>query len=180
VIPWRDLPSLAIPMVVGSLIGAYAAAYLDEALFRRIAAALFAAMLVTLFVDTPRWTTRHEGGRIRLRMYPIFFLMGIYGGFLQAGIGSLIITALVVLGGYDVVRGSALKFGLVLVFTLAAILVFTHARQIQWVTGLILAVGSMVGGSLGAKLVIARGTRWVRIFVILAALSAIAELLFGK
>lgn len=179
VMPWRDLPLLAVPMVAGSLLGAYAAAYLNEALFSKIAAVLFAAMLVTFFVDTRRWTTRHSSGRISLKLYPIFFVMGIYGGFLQAGIGTLIITALVVLGGYDVVRGSALKFALIFILTLAAIVVFTHAGQMNWLAGIVMAIGSMIGGWLGARLVITRGTRWVRLFVILAAIAAIIELLFG-
>jgi uncharacterized membrane protein YfcA len=177
--PWRHLPALAIPMVLGSLLGAYAAAYLDETLFRRLAAVLFAAMLITVLIDPKRWAQEHSLGRIRWYVYPIFFLMGIYGGFLQAGLGTLIITSLVLFGGYDVVRGNALKFGLAFTFTVAALLMFAQAGQVRWVTGLILAIGTMAGGVIGARLVITRGRKWVRIFVIIAACGAILKLLMG-
>ncbi|MBD3236331.1 MAG: TSUP family transporter [Candidatus Eisenbacteria bacterium] len=177
--PWRHLPPLAIPMVLGSLLGAYAAAYLDESLFRKLAAVLFGVMLVTVLVDPKRWAQEHAIGRIRWYVYPIFFLMGLYGGFLQAGLGTLIITSLVLFGGFDVVRGNALKFALAFCFTVAALLMFAQAGQVQWITGLILAIGTMAGGVIGARLVIARGKKWVRIFVIIAACGAILKLLMG-
>jgi uncharacterized membrane protein YfcA len=105
--------------------------------------------------------------------------MGIYGGFLQAGLGTLLITVFVLAGGYDVVRGNALKFAVALVFTLAALMVFAGAGQVQWGTGLVLAVGTIAGGVVGARLVIAKGARWVRVVVALSAVAAIVKLLLS-
>jgi uncharacterized membrane protein YfcA len=179
VLVWRHLPALAIPSVLGSFLGAYVAAYLDEGLFRKIAAVLFAAMVATVFIDAKRWARENAVGRIPLYLYPIFFLIGVYGGFLQAGAGVLQIGALVLIAGYDVVRGNALKFALAACFTAAALLVFWRAGQVWWLPGLALAVGSMAGGVIGAHLVIRKGASWVRAFVILAAIAAIVKLLVG-
>jgi len=177
--PWRHLPALAIPLVLGSLLGAYLASHLDESIFRKIAALLFALMVVTVFVDPRRWEQESAGGRIRPYLYPLFFIMGIYGGFLQAGLGTLLITVFVLAGGYDVVRGNALKFAVALVFTLAALMVFAGAGQVQWGTGLVLAVGTIAGGVVGARLVIAKGARWVRVVVALSAVAAVVKLLLS-
>jgi uncharacterized membrane protein YfcA len=179
VLLWRHLPGIAIPAVLGSLVGAYLAAHIDESMFRQAAAVLFAVMAITVFIDPKRWARENSVGHIRPILYPLFFLMGIYGGFLQAGLGVLLISTLVLAGGYDVVRGNALKFALALAFTLAALLVFAGAGQVRWFTGLFLAIGTMAGGIVGARLVIAKGSRWVRIFVVLAAIGAILKLLLG-
>lgn len=179
VLLWRHLPAIAIPTVLGSLLGAYLAAHVEEEVFRKAAAVLFAIMASTVFIDPKRWAREDSVGRIRPYLYPVFFVMGIYGGFLQAGLGVLLISTFVLAGGYDVVRGNALKFALALAFTLAALLLFAGVGQVRWLTGLLLAIGTITGGIIGARLVIARGARWVRVFVVLAAIGAIIKLLMG-
>ncbi len=177
--PWKHLPGIALPSVLGALLGAYLAAQLDETVFRRVAAGFFVVMIGTVFVDPKKWARENTLGRIRPAVYPVFFLLGVYGGFLQAGVGVLIIGTLVVLGGYDVVNGNALKFSLAMVWTAVSLALFAGFGQVEWLPGLCLAIGTILGGIVGAKLVIAKGSRWVRYVVVVAAIGAIAKLLFG-
>ena len=177
VLPWTHVPGLGAAMVLGAIPGALLASYADESLFSKVAAALFAVMIVTVFVDPKRWARQKPVARIRLRLYPVFFILGVYGGFLQAGIGTLLIGMFVLVGGYDVVRGNALKFALALIFSIAALLTFAGTGQVEWIPGLILAVGSVTGGFLGARLVIAKGAGWIRYIVVLSAAGAILKLL---
>ncbi len=179
VLPWRHVPPLAIPMLAGSILGAYLAMHLDESVFRKAAAILFAIMVATVFIDPRRWASEKAVGRIPVYLYPISLVLGVYGGFLHAGIGTLQIAMLVLLGGYDVVRGNAIKFAVALVFSTAALFMFASAGQVRWLPGLALAAGSITGGIIGARLVIAKGAPWVRAVVILSALAAILQLLFG-
>ena len=178
--PWRDLPPLAIFAAAGAVLGALLAAHLDEAIFRKVAAGLFVIMVMTVFVDPKRWAREDSAGKIRPRYYPLYFVLGIYGGFLQAGLGTLLISSFVLIGGYDVVRGNALKFSLALVFTLVALALFAGFGQVRWVPGLALAVGTIAGGIVGARLVIAKGSKWVRIVVVISAVGAIIKLLLGS
>ncbi|MCK4302724.1 MAG: sulfite exporter TauE/SafE family protein, partial [Candidatus Eisenbacteria sp.] len=164
---------------LGSILGAYLAAHVDETLFRKAAALLFLVMVTTVFVDPKRWAREKTIHRIPTLYLPVFFLLGIYGGFLQAGLGTLLIGMFVLVGGYDVVSGNALKFSLALVFTSVALLLFAGAGQVRWVPGLCLAVGTTAGGIVGARLVIAKGATWVRVVVVLSAAAAIAKLLMG-
>lgn len=177
--PWRHLPRIAAAAVPGALLGAYLAVHIDKEVFRHVAAALFLLMIVTIFIDPKKWARENAQGRIRPIFYPIFFLLGLYGGFLQAGVGTLILGTLVLLGGYDVVSGNALKFSLALVWTAVSLALFAGFGQVQWIPGLCLALGTILGGIVGAKLVIARGTRWVRYVVVASAIGAIIKLLFG-
>jgi uncharacterized membrane protein YfcA len=164
-------------MVMGAVPGALLAAYADESLFRKVAAVLFAIMIVTVFIDPKRWARQKAVARIRLRLYPVFFLLGVYGGFLQAGIGTLLISMFVLVGGYDVVRGNALKFALAMIFSIAALLTFASTGYVEWIPGLILAVGTVTGGFIGARVVIAKGAGWIRYIVALSAAGAIVKLL---
>ncbi len=175
--PWREVLPLSIPMSVGSFLGAYLAAHVDEDLFRKAAAVLFLIMIATIFVDTKRWQRPPGSGHVKPLLYPLFFLLGIYGGFLQAGQGTILIALLVLGGGYDVVRGNALKFFLTLVFIVVSLVVYADAGQIRWIPGLVLAAGSMLGGHIGARLVMAKGSKLVQIFVVLSAIAAIVKLL---
>ena len=177
--PWKHLPRIAVPAVLGALLGAYLAAHLDEAIFRRVAAVLFVIMIATVFIDPKKWARENTMGRIKPALYPVFFLLGAYGGFLQAGVGTLLIGTFVLLGGYDVVNGNALKFSLALVWTAVSLTIFAGFGQVQWIPGLCLALGTILGGIVGAKLVIAKGSRWVRYVVIASAIGAILKLLFG-
>ncbi|MEZ4649058.1 MAG: sulfite exporter TauE/SafE family protein [Candidatus Eisenbacteria bacterium] len=180
VFPRRLLPSFALPMVLGAIPGALLASHLDESVFRKVSAVLLAAMISTIFIDSKKWTGENaDGGRFRWWHGPVFLIVGAYGGFLQAGIGPIMLGLLVLTAGFDVVRGNAIRFGLAGIFNLAALLLFAYGGQVNWLAGLILAIGNTAGGMIGAHLVVRRGTRWVRYVVLASGLAAVAKLLLG-
>lgn len=177
VLPARAIPALLIPSVAGAIVGSVLAFRLDEAAFRQISAVLLALVALTVFVDTKKWTeARPEGGHVPWKLHPILFLLAVYGGFLQIGLGTLLLAFFVLGGGYDVVRGNALKFGLVPVYQTIALLIFARAGQVDWGVGITLAIGNMLGGAVGAHLVVRKGTKWVRIVVLVSAVAAILKL----
>jgi uncharacterized membrane protein YfcA len=180
VLPWRDLLKVVPAMILGALPGAWYASHLDEDLFRKLSAFFLFLMLGTMFIDPKKWTSESpEGGRIRYWHLPGFVLLGLYGGFLQVGIGSFILGLFVLAGGYDVVRGNALKFALAGIYNAAALVLFARSGQVNWWAGGVLAIGMMIGGAIGSQLVVLRGVRWVRYVVIASAIAAIIKLLAG-
>ncbi len=176
--PWKHVIALVAPSVAGALLGAYLAAKVDEAVFRHAAAILFLLMAGTVFINPNSWNRAEGKGHLRARLYPLFFLMGVYGGFLQAGIGVVLISTLVLLGGFDTVHGNALKFAITLVFTAASLVLFAGLGQVRWGIGLCLSAGTMAGGYVGARLVMTKGARWVRIFVLLGVAAGVVKLLW--
>ena len=95
--------------------------------------------------------------------------MGLYGGFVQAGVGFLIL-AVTTWSGLDLVRGNAVKVLAVLLFTPLSLGIFAWQGQVHWPSGLALAVGMLAGGEIGARLTIGKGERWVRRVVTAAIL----------
>ena len=171
---------LALPAIVGGIIGAQIAVNLDEHMLRRVIGALMAVMLVFIIARPKRWLKGQlevMGRRPRLLEMVIFFFIGAYGGFIQAGVGIFLLNGLVLGVGYDLVRANAVKVLIVLCFTVFAMVVFMINGQILWGLGLLLAVGNAGGGWLAAKLAIERGAGLVRWFLIAVVIVSAAKLL---
>jgi len=79
--------------------------------------------------------------------------------------------------GYDLVRANAVKVGIVLFFTIFALGVFLLNGQVNWLIGLVLAVGNMLGAWVGAKVAVDKGAEWVRRLLIAVVVVSAANLL---
>jgi uncharacterized membrane protein YfcA len=102
------------------------------------------------------------------------FLVAIYGGYFGAGIGILMLSSLSMMGLGDIHRVNALKTVLAACINLMSLVVFVSSRNVEWKYALPMAVASIVGGYLGARLsrrMNKKLLRWV-IIVIGFALSA--------
>jgi len=163
----RWVPLAALPALVGAAGGSWLAIRIDEAAFQRILAILMVAIaLWTIWnplrrrpVDAGASTPETAGGRAALAAG--FFVAGVYGGFVQAGVGFLLL-ALVTLAGLDLVRGNALKALVVLAYTPVSLAVFALGGRIDWGMGLALAAGNLSGAFLGVRLTVLKGHVWIR------------------
>ncbi len=99
-----------------------------------------------------------------------WFGVGFYGGFIQAGLGFLIL-AVVSAAGLDLVRGNALKVTLVLCFTPLALLLFAMDGLVDWRFGTALAAGNVLGGQFGVRLTVLKGQVWIRRVVVVAVVA---------
>jgi uncharacterized membrane protein YfcA len=171
---------LIVPAVLGALLGAALAVDLDEALLNRTIGILMIFMLFVLMIRPRRWLAAHASGTAIPYFWqaPLYFGLGIYCGFIQAGAGIFLLAGLVLGSGFDLVRGNAMKNLIVLIVTVAALAVFVWNDQVRWGLGLLLASGQAAGAWLAARMAVSRGAGFVRWFlIVVVALSAIA--LFG-
>jgi uncharacterized membrane protein YfcA len=165
----RGVIFLGIPAVVGSILGAQIAVSLNDEIMRRVIGVIMVIMLFVILLRPKRWLKgelEEIENRPTLFQILIFFLIGIYGGFIQAGVGIFLLAGLVLGVGYDLVRANAVKVGIILFFTVFALIVFITNDQVNWMIGLILAVGNMMGAWIGARVAVERGAIWVRRFLI--------------
>jgi hypothetical protein len=170
---WRAGLWLTAPAVVGSVSGAFVAGTIDKAHLRTAIGVVMVVVLVMLFVKPKRWIEgRPDAGRGRpgvLQML-VFFLIGAYGGFVQVGVGVFSLVALVLMSGFDLVRGNAVKVFMILCFTIPALAVFVYYGQVRWGIGLVLAAGNMLGAWVATKEAARRGGRFVR-YLLIAVVS---------
>jgi hypothetical protein len=174
---------LALPSVIGSLIGAQIAVNLDEQMMRQAIGGLMIAMLVIMLLDPQRWLKgRPEAlqGRPGPGQVFIFFCIGIYGGFIQAGVGIFLLAGLVLSVGYDLVHANAVKVLITFCLTASALLVFIYNGQVWWGVGILLAVGNSAGAWVAARMAVKRGANFVRWLVIAVVVVSAADLLGAR
>jgi len=167
------------PALLGSWVGAQLAISLDDQLFNRLLALIMIGVLIFTALD-PMKRFRQEDvtfsiGR-KLLLVGSFFFVGIYGGFVQAGVGFLVITALL-LHGLDLVRINAIKVFVIFAYTFIALGVFIYHGQINYPLGLALAAGNSIGGMIGPKLAVDKGHDWIKKVVSLTVLVFALKLL---
>jgi uncharacterized protein len=170
---------LILPAVAGAVVGAQLAVDLDEALLRRTIGVLMLAMVVIILARPRRWIEEHASGGARPTWLQlgVFFAIGVYGGFIQAGVGIFLIAGLVLSAGYNVIGANVVKNLIVLVFTAAALAVFVINDQVRWELGLLLALGQAAGAWVAVPMAMTRGAAFVRwILVVIIVLSAAALL----
>ena len=164
---------LAVPAVIGAGIGAKIAIGTDAALFQFILAAVMIVMLaLTLLNPTARLGDRIESSNrgTKIIAMAVFFFIGIYGGFIQAGVGLLIITALRLLTGIDLVRTNAIKVLVIFFYTIVALGIFILDKQIDWTLGVTLAIGNATGAWLGSHWAVEKGDKWIKVVLVVAVL----------
>ena len=155
----------ALPATAGAILGAWLALDVGEIAFRRLLAVLMVVLSVVSL-----WSPRWQAGDRRPRWAPLAFLaVGVYGGFIQAGVGFLVLAATTA-AGLDLVRGNSVKVLSVLCWTAAALAVFAANGSVDWRLGAALAAGTLVGGVAGARLTVLRGHRWVKVVVTVTAI----------
>ena len=178
VLDWPWALGVGLPTALGSALGAWIALGVDDRAFRQILAVV--VVLLSL------WTLVDAGGRLHAATFLAarpwlvklgFFVVGVYGGFIQAGIGFLVL-ALTTLAGFDLVRGNAIKVLAITLQTFAALAVFLGAGQVRWAEGLLLAVGAVLGSLVGVRLAVLKGHRWLRVVVTVSMVAFALRLLF--
>jgi uncharacterized membrane protein YfcA len=179
VLDWRWALGAGLPTAVGSALGAWLALGVGDREFKRILAFLMMAICLWTIADGRRADAR-SAGALAARPWLVkagFFLVGIYGGFIQAGVGFLVL-ALTTLAGFDLVRGNAIKVVAVLLQTLVALAVFMTAGQVRWPEGACLALGGLLGSLVGVRLTVLKGHGWLRTVVTATMVLFAIRLLF--
>ncbi len=167
--------------LLGAILGAKIAVDISGHLFNRILAAMMIAVVLWM-VFNPSKPSKGDNEKISKKQYIIgslvFFLIGIYGGFIQAGVGFIIMAALTNINGFSLVKTNSIKVFVVLIYTSAALLVFVYEDQINWVYGLTLAVGHACGGWFASRWSVKKGDRWIKGILIITVFAFSIKLWF--
>ena len=171
----RTLPVL-VPVAVGSLVGALLVARLADETFERVFGVLMVPLLL-LSLRPP--VLKSVEGRVWSGPFTllVFLAVGLHGGAFQAGIGLLLMVALS-RSGMDLVVVNSVKVVVIVVVTVIALPLFIVSGRVDWGPALVLAAGFALGGALGARLTVTRGSSLIRP-VMVAAVLALAGRLLG-
>jgi len=169
-----------IPITLGSIVGAQIAVSISYVYFEKILAAVMLSMLFFIFYNPMRWI---QGKKSLTEKKPnfwqmlLYFVIGAYGGFVHIGVGIFLLAALVLNGGYDLVRANALKNFVVFMYSPFALAVYIYSGQIHYAMGLISAIGNVFGGIVASQFAVNKGATFIRWFLVVIIIVYSAKLL---
>lgn len=170
---------LAVPAVLGSIVGANLAISLDDKAFNKILA-LIMILVVFLIVFKPHQKLIADEEKLskgrKIAAIIAFFFVGIYGGFIQAGVGFIIIASLTVITGFSLVKINSIKVFVILFYTISSLAVFILNGKLDWILGFTLAMGNGVGAWLGTNFAVSKGDKWIKVIIVIAVVLMAAKL----
>lgn len=165
---------LAVPAILGAVFGAWVATWVADTVFELVLIVGMVGASAFMLLPQPVLDTRPlTTDRLTPVIYLAMFLIGVYGGFIQVGVGALFIVVLYRMLRIDLPQVNVLKVAIVLLFTFPALLIFAFNDQVRWVMGLTLALGNITGAFIAVKVNLSKqGARWVK-WITLAMVAAI-------
>lgn len=157
-----------IPSVAGAIVGAYLATFLNTEIFKVVFGAVMVFLLFVILFNPKKGLKEvieeHTHQYNNWVMWPVFFAIGFYGGFIQAGIGILLLVSLVSIAKFTMVKANIVKVVIVFIYSIPIFFIYVYYDQIDWTAGGFLAIGQMLGSYLAAKFVVKNPqvNAWIR------------------
>lgn len=172
---------VAISSCAGSLVGSLIAVDIPDGVFNRmLAIIMILVMIVTVF--KPGFGKKNESGLFSPRRNTIsivlFFFVGIYGGFIHAGVGFLKIALLSLIHGLPMAKVNSIKVFVALCYTGVAMVVFIYNDMILWIYGFALATGTSAGGWIASRWSTGVDDKYIRIFLLITVTALAIKLWF--
>ena len=167
--------------ILGAILGAYIATDISSQLFNRILAIIMLAVVVVtvfrryLFRQTVEEIFNKQKNALSIFL---FFGVGIYGGFIQAGIGFIMIAILTGVHGLNMAKTNSIKVFTALAYTIFALAVFIIEDKVRWDYGVTLAIGNATGGWIASRWSVGQDDKWIRLIMVVTVLALAIKLWF--
>jgi len=174
-VSWR----LALFTLPGAIIGAIAAVKISDVLFQKILGVVLIGVAISMILPKSSITVEKNqtAKNIPAKVFIAMFFVGFYGGFVQAGVGFLLMFVLHFLMRADLVRVNMHKVFIVLIYTVPAVLIFAIGGKIDFLWGIVLALGNALGAWQAAKVSVRKGQKTVKFFLAVVVIIMSIKLL---
>jgi hypothetical protein len=169
---------LSLLTLPGAVLGALLALKISNEWFDRILGIVMIGVIISMLIPQSKLEISAGGERKSWLIYPVMFAVGFYGGFIQVGVGFLIMAALYHLLRIDLIRVNMHKVFITMIYTVPALFIFIWSGNVDWLLGLSLAAGTSIGGWWAVRFSIKGGERVIR-YVMVLAIFIIALKLLG-
>lgn len=171
---------LSLFTLPGAIIGAFYATQIDDALFQKILGVVMIGIVVFMIIPNSKdYIEEKISTKLPWAMYPIMVGLGFYGGFIQVGIGFLLMISLHRVLKLSLLYVNLHKVFIVMIYTIPALLVFALTGNVNWFYGISLAAGTSVGAWWSAKFAVKKGEKMIRGILMVAIIIMSIKLLGG-
>ncbi len=169
---WKKAFGIALPILIGAVWGSLIAVNLPKDLLKRIVGILLIVVFFFMYKSRDKIIVSRRVNCSWIVKYLAYVAVGIYGGFIQAGVGFFLIYTITTFEGTDIVETNAYKVFSVLLYSLPVIGIFIMSGNFSLIYGLILSAGNMTGAYVGTKMALVKGAKWVRNIVFVAMITS--------
>ncbi len=154
VLDWKKSLPLLLPVFIGAMLGVYLATTISNELFKKIFGFLLVFLLVVILFKPRRWLQPEQFTETLPKWVSniLYFCVGIYGGFIQMGMGLFFLALLVLVSKFRLMPANATKLFVVGLYTVIVLGIFQYKGLVNWEIGAIIAVGQASGGWFMANL----------------------------
>lgn len=171
---------LSLLTLPGAIIGAFYSTKIENELFEKILGLVMIGIVVTMLIPNSKVVLKDKIlEKLPWAIYPSMFALGFYGGFIQVGIGFLLMLTLHNILKLNLVYVNYHKVLIVLIYTIPALLIFIFTDNINWLYGISLSAGSGIGAWWAAKAAVKKSEKIIKIILIVAIIIMSFELLVG-
>ena len=173
--------TLALCAIPGAIAGAYAGTRLEGVWFNRTLAIIMLGVMLIMALDKKKKKEGEQGGTVPRNVvagHILMVLVGAYGGFIQVGVGFLVMAVLHNVMRLNLVLVNMHKVFIVMTYTTAALAVFASRVEIMWLLGIVMAVAYSAGAWIGVHVTITSGERMIKIILNTVLTIFIIKLLF--
>lgn len=164
----------------GAVAGAIIATKISNQLFETILAVVMIGIVITMLIPKSKKDYSVEViKKTPFLIYPAMFLIGFYGGFIQVGVGFLLMAALHHILKLNLLNVNMHKVFIVFLYTIPALSIFIFTGNIDWLIGIILACGNAFGAWWAAKLAVKKGDKVIRIILAVVVTLMAVKLFFN-
>ena len=148
---------------LGSLCGTFLVQHFDSSLLKHIMPFLLFTVAIFVWLR-PQLGEKDIHPRMSRLTFDLIFAFGIgcYDGFLGPGTGTFLALAFMLGLGFDMARATANTKALNCASNVASLILFLFAQKVWFIAGVIMGAGQWLGARVGSKMVVTRGTRFIR------------------
>ncbi len=173
-----------VPSITGAVIGTQLAVNVGEKVIDTAIGVIMVVMLFVILIKPERWlkVESKEKANNKILTVIIFFIVGFYAGFLQAGVGILLHVAFVLGAKYSIKDSISLKTFLVFLFTIPSLSIFIWSGQVEWDLAILLSIGQSIGAWIAAHFAMKHpsASLWTYRMLVLVVVLSIIHIFFWK
>lgn len=182
-VEYENVSWIVVPATIGALIGAWLASGMNDRQMTLVIGGLMVVMLFILLINPKRWiqesdsSARDNKSWISILAY---FAIGVYGGFIQAGVGIFLLAAVVLISKYSLKEGNGIKLLVILAFAIPTLAVFAYHNQVHFGFGVGMAVCQSIGAVVGVWFAtkVPNANVWIHRLLILILVVAATKIFF--
>lgn len=144
---------IIIAVSLGALLGVFLAVNVSNDQFMFVFKYLMIGMLFIILFNPKKWMIKTKKDSLvpKYLTFPLYFLIGFYGGFIQMGMGIFFLAVLVLISRLPIIEANAIKAVSVLLYSIIALAIFHYNGLVDWKIGAVMGVAQFTGSWVTAR-----------------------------